>query len=112
MLAIYNLFTQSKNSVALRETKLRLFFAKKDDTIKETKFKLFSLRFTPYLFIYFTLFLIITHFQIFQRGGLWQSSSKINEIQVSKRKSWKITELCIANSILAPEFDQMVVNLP
>ena len=54
----------------------------------------------------------MTHFQIFQRGGLWQSSSKITEIQVSKRKSWKITELCIANSILAPELDQMVVNLP
>jgi hypothetical protein len=84
--AISNLFTQSKNSVALRETELRLFFfffffAKKDHTIKETKFKLFSLRFTPYLFIYLTLLLIMTHFQIFQRGGLWQSSSKINEIE-------------------------------
>ena len=33
------------------------------------------------IFLKFNLFLIMTHFQIFQRGGLWQSSSKIIEIE-------------------------------
>jgi hypothetical protein len=37
----------------------------------------FSLGFTSFLFIYFTLFLIMTQFQIFQIGGLWQSLEKI-----------------------------------